>query len=330
MTVIQRANSDLRLNPHLHTIFLDGVYSPDGDGKGQMFHPAPAPTQDDIEQLVGRASKRILRFLQRRAVLTLVTAPGDGEVTVVADETMGEKDPLLARLLAAATAGAAPAGPANKRKTIRIVLDPDDRPVAKGKLCAQDHGFNLHAATKVAANDKQGRLTLCKYILRPPLANDRLKILDDGNVRLQFKKPWSDGTASVDLAPLAFIARLAALVPPPKRHLTRYFGVLSSHAAARSDVVPAPAVPPPDKHDKPPSKSTYLPWAQLLRKTFGFEIVCSKCQSQLRLIALVKTEAIAQKILKAMHLPTQSPALHPARPPRPPPGDTRGRADWLN
>ena len=65
VTVIQRANSDLRLNPHLHTIFLDGVYSPDGegarkargvgrgrcgpevpeggDGKGQMFHPAPAP-----------------------------------------------------------------------------------------------------------------------------------------------------------------------------------------------------------------------------------------------------------------------------------------------
>jgi len=122
--------------------------------------------------------------------------------------------PLLAKLLAAATAGASPAGPANKRKVIRIVLDPDDRPVAKGKLCAQYHAFNLHAATKVAANDQQGRLTLCKYILRPLLANDRLKILDDGNVRLDFKKPWSDGTASVDLEPLAFIARLAALVVP--------------------------------------------------------------------------------------------------------------------
>jgi hypothetical protein len=34
---------------------------------------------------------------------------------------------------------------------------------------------------------------LCKYILRPPLANDRLKILDDGDVRLELKKPWSDG-----------------------------------------------------------------------------------------------------------------------------------------
>jgi hypothetical protein len=138
------------------------VYSPDSDGKGQMFHPAPAPTQDEIETLVGRASKRILHFLQRRGVITLVTAPGGGKVTVVTDEPMGERDSLLARLLAAATAGAAPAGPANKRKILRIVLDPDDRPIAKGKLCAQDHDFNLHAATKVAANDKQGRLTLCR------------------------------------------------------------------------------------------------------------------------------------------------------------------------
>ena len=131
MTVIQRANSDLRLNPHFHTVFLDGVYSPDGegaraargvgrgrcgpevpeggDGRGQMFHPAP--TQQELEALVCRASKRILRFLQRRGV-TLVTAPGDGEVTVVGDETMVEKDPLLAKLLAAATAGApVPSGP---------------------------------------------------------------------------------------------------------------------------------------------------------------------------------------------------------------------------
>jgi hypothetical protein len=101
VTVIQRANSDLRLNPHLHTIFLDGIYAADREGKGHMFHPAPAPTQQEIEALVCRVSKRILRFLQRRGVITLVTAPGDGQVTAVADETMGEKDPLLAKLLAA-------------------------------------------------------------------------------------------------------------------------------------------------------------------------------------------------------------------------------------
>jgi hypothetical protein len=125
-----------------------------------MFRAAPAPTQEDIEAIVERASKRILRFLQRRGVITLVTAPGDGEVTAVTDETMGDKDPLLARLLAAVTAGAPPAGPANKRQPIRIVLDPDERPMGKGALCGQRHGFNLHAAARVAANDEQGRLPL--------------------------------------------------------------------------------------------------------------------------------------------------------------------------
>ena len=42
------------------------------------------------------ASKRILRFLQRRGVITLVTAPGDGEVTVVTDETTSWRRGLLA------------------------------------------------------------------------------------------------------------------------------------------------------------------------------------------------------------------------------------------
>jgi hypothetical protein len=366
VAVIQRANGDLRLNPHVHAIFLDGVYAADregargagrgrcgpevpagGDGRGLMFHPALAPSQDDIETLAGRVSKRILRFLQRRKVITLVTAPGDGEVTVVGDETMGEQDPLLARLLAAATVGAVPA---SKRKPLRIVLDPDERPVGKGTLCAQAHGFNVHAATKVAANDQQGRLALCRYVLRPPLANDRLKILDDNHVRIQLKKPWSDGegrgaaawgrgragrpksrrgTSSVDLEALAFIARLAALVPSPRRHLTRYFGVLSSHASSGSEVVPAPAAPAlSDDKGMPASKSKYIPWAELLRKTFGFEIVCQKCQSPLRLIALIKNEDIAKKILVAMHLPAEVPRLHPARPP--PQEAEGGGDDWPN
>jgi hypothetical protein len=53
----------------------------------------------------------------------------------------------------------------------------------------------------------------------------------------------------------------------------------------------------------------------LLRRTFGFEIVCSKCQAPLRLIALIQTEDIAKKILTAMHLPADIPAIHSARSP---------------
>ena len=86
---------------------------------------------------------------------------------------------------------------------------------------------------------------------------------------------------------------------------------------SRSEVVPAPTepTPTPTGQEKPAGKSRYIQWAELLRKTFGFEIVCSKCQAPLRLIALIKSEDIAKKILTAMHLPSEVPALHPARPP---------------
>ena len=63
ITVIQRASSDLRLNPHFHTLFLDGVYvtvqSEDSDGStaAPLFHPAPKPTQADIEFVVERTRR---------------------------------------------------------------------------------------------------------------------------------------------------------------------------------------------------------------------------------------------------------------------------------
>jgi len=43
--------------------------------------------------------------------------------------------------------------------------------------------------------------------------------------------------------------------------------------------------------------------------------VCQECKSPLRLIALIKNEDVAKKILTAMHLPAAVPELHPARPP---------------
>jgi hypothetical protein len=219
---------------------------------------------------------------------------------------------------------------------VRIAHHPLARPVAKGKLCGQCCGFNLHAATRVAANDKAGRATLCRYILRPPLANDRLVMLPDGSVQLSFKRPWSDGTRSVALAPLALIARLAAIVPPARRHVTRYFGVLSSHSKLRSQVVPAQPAPADltagdPGTAKPPGRSRYIPWAELLRRTWGIDVLeCHTCRGRLRLIALVKTQSTIKKILAAMGLPTEPPQPHPARPPPSPPADADAGADRLN
>ncbi len=70
VTVIQRANSDLRLSPHFHVLQLDGVYAPGRDGGSPIFHPAPELTQEDVLAIVEHTSKRILRFLKRRGVIS--------------------------------------------------------------------------------------------------------------------------------------------------------------------------------------------------------------------------------------------------------------------
>jgi hypothetical protein len=75
----------------------------------------------------------------------------------------------------------------------------------------------------------------------------------------------------------------------------------------------------------------YIRWSELLRRVFGIEVVCGKCRNPVRLIALIKTEETAKKILAAMHLPTEVPQLHPARPPpTPPTREAPSDEDWVN
>ena len=62
---------------------------------------------------------------------------------------------------------------------------------------------------------------LCRYITRPPIANERLSTNERGQVIYKFKQPFRDGSTHVVLDPLDFIARSAALVPRPRLNLPR-------------------------------------------------------------------------------------------------------------
>ncbi len=95
------------------------------------------------------------------------------------------------------------------------------------KLSAFGEGFSLEAGAHVAAEDSQGLLHLLRYGLRGPLSLKRLRRLEDGRVELQLRRPMYDGTQQVAYTPSQFIRRLAGLVPPPRVHSTRYFGVFA-------------------------------------------------------------------------------------------------------
>ena len=73
----------------------------------------------------------------------------------------------------------------------RQLTDPEDG-VRSGALCYASRGFSLHAATRVEATDRRRLERLCRYVVRPPVAARRLRVLDDETLVFQLKTPWAD------------------------------------------------------------------------------------------------------------------------------------------
>ena len=220
------------LNPHLHGIVLDGVFAL-GENATPVFHPLPSLDIEDVADLLQVIRVRVLGMLERRGVIE-----DRAELTLL-DDGLAEREPALAQLAAAAVSGLAPAGP-EQRQRPPIALRGQVGVEVAAPLCVAELGFSLHAATEAGADDERGREALVRYALRPPLAQERLSLLDSGLVRIELRRPFRDGTVAADLDPLSLLCRLAAAVQPPRSHTVRYSGVLGAASKLRALVVPVP------------------------------------------------------------------------------------------
>ena len=80
------------------------------------------------------------------------------------------------------------------------------------------------------------------------------------------------------MTPDAFIARLASLVPRPRRNTIVYFGVLAANANGRDRIVPRPK-------DEPRCKRPDSSFAALMKHSFGIDIRrCPRCEGSVKFI----------------------------------------------
>jgi Putative transposase len=116
---------------------------------------------------------------------------------------------------------------------------PDDRveSAVLGPCHAQAAGFDLQAAIVTRAGQRDRLERLCRYALRPPLAEDRLHVDGAGAVWLTLRHRWSDGTTLLKFEPLEFLERLAVLTSRPRVNLVLYYGVLAPRARGRAAAV---------------------------------------------------------------------------------------------
>jgi hypothetical protein len=337
VTFVQRFSSSLSLFPHLHSLVPDGLFVPCADGEAVRFVPLPPPTDDDIAQLTSEVAERLtpIAVERLRQAQQQTEWVEDEDVALYASTAEALRSPLWL------------VDPRQRRGTTAVAVS---KP-----LCSRVGGFSLHAARLVEAHDRRGLERLCRYGLRAPLALDRLSLDPDGKVRYQLPKPGPRGQTEVVLEPLAFMRRLAALIPRPYANSVRYHGVFANRSRYRpllprppTPPTPAaspgiaeplrvtePAAPPPQASaSEPPQQSASpeapdpiddeplpirprrLSWAQLLARVLDVRaLTCPRCGAAMVVLAFITDPPVVKRILEHLGLPTSLPRLSPARSP---------------
>ena len=148
------------------------------------------------------------------------------------------------------------------------------------------------------------------YVARPALSDDRLTLLDDGQLALKLKRQWADGTTAIVLPPDELLCRLAALVSRPFENGLVYFGVLAGNAKLRAAVVPGGR-----EHGKRTGKRQgRIPWADLIYRAFGIDVRRCDCGGTFHLIAEIHDPEVIVAVLSSMGLRTEPLPITPAAP----------------
>ncbi len=220
---------------------------------------------------------------------------------------------------------------------------------AQEMLAYKHSGFSVDAGVCIEAHDRAGLERLLRYCARPAFAMERLRKDGAGLIyrcAKQHSEPGSDKrgakVSELHLTPLELIDRIAALVPPPRTHRHRYFGVLAPNSPLRAAVTPmatlappvavqpeststghgtpAPTLPgnavTPAPDPVPPKRAAHYLWAVLIARIYEvFPLLCPLCGGQMRIIAFITHSADIRHILDHIGAYCEPLRISPARGP---------------
>jgi len=179
--------------------------------------------------------------------------------------------------------------------------------------------FLRFAGVVIGAHNREGLQRLCRDVARPPLSSKRLHIQPNGQILIRLKRAWMDGTQHLELSPIEWLEKLAALVPPPRVNQVLVHGVLAPRAKWRQEIVPKPSEPeafkPLRKCANHSPRRRHALWAELLWNSFGVDgWACFQWGEHMSLRAVVIHPPATTKVLQGLGgrgLPKVGPMMKP-------------------
>ena len=179
-------------------------------------------------------------------------------------------------------------------------------------------GFSIDNSARIAATDEQARQSLAQYIARPPLSLKKV-VLDAVGAKVLLKttyNPYFKENLKL-LSATDFIAELTQHLPPKGARYIRYYGLYSSRARGKWQQWDHVATHAPQgwqrtlgsSSDTSPQPSESLQsisapqvsstWARLIKRVYEVDpLICPKCGSEMKVIALILDPSEIQSILR--------------------------------
>jgi hypothetical protein len=246
---VQRFDSAAQLNIHFHALVADGVSMEQRDGT-MRFHALVAPHKGDTLSVAWETCARTVALLRKQGRWLDAEA---GELPE--DDRLVQDNPLLAQCYAASLAGTLLF--ASGRRPMRLFGAP-----AREVKVKNGYGFDVDAAVRVPADERQRLERLCQYVLRPPFANDRLRALGDNRYELRLKRPWADGTTAIVLDGSELVA-LPSMCRSVRAAVRRACSVLRSSRSRASSAPSLASVGLETGPPAPPAGSSSVPPREL-------------------------------------------------------------------
>jgi hypothetical protein len=222
---IQRMGGSLNLHVHAHALFFDGVFVQQDERL--VFVRLEPPTLSDLEHLAQRILERTIRWLRRAQLLRDEHSQDDGG----GDELSAQQTCQRLAMSLGRLARITDKGDAELVRGNRLFE------ASRGKkLSANFQGMNIEAGVVIEQHNRAALERLCRYILRPTVSLERMRITQTGQITYKLKYPRKGGTHLV-LDPLEFLGRVAGLIAAPRLVHLRYAGVLAPHHKLRSEIV---------------------------------------------------------------------------------------------
>lgn len=316
VTFIQRFGSALNLNVHFHALFADGVYHKTEGG--YEFFRLPQPTQEELYFLAEKIQGKVLRLVEKHGFNE------QHDQSEFDENALGE---MTAASISHKAGYGERVGQGLRRYGMKkIEVDPEDN----DPFSVNVGGFSLNARVWIAGKERDKLEKLIRYMARGPIATERLSESFPNMLIYKMKTRWRDGTTHVSFSYLDFIARLVALIPPPKMNMVRYHGVFAPNFKARGQIVPKPkaktqGAPPAVNMSQSVEKRARrerMRWSDMLKRTFKVDVtVCPRCLGRLEQIAVIKDRVVAKAILESLRETTIFRPLAVVRDRGPPDGD---------